>query len=110
MTKEEILSCHTSQKQEMVGRAGWEAEAGEVTDDTEMTLCVARGIIASPQDPVEEIGRQFMSWYQTGKSQRYVGSTIRNGPRCLYRDRRLREGPGHHLGAGMGEKWPETAV
>ncbi|NLM94842.1 MAG: ADP-ribosyl-[dinitrogen reductase] hydrolase [Firmicutes bacterium] len=74
MTREEILSRHGS-KREMVGGGWLGLKPGEVTDDTEMTLCVARGIIASPQDPVEEIGRQFMSWYQTDPKD--VGSTIR---------------------------------
>lgn len=36
-----------------------------MTDDTSMTLCVARGIIASPADPIEKIGEEFLGWYRT---------------------------------------------
>lgn len=74
MAREEILSRHGS-KREMVGGGWLGLQPGEVTDDTDMTLCVARGIIASPQDPVEEIGRQFLAWYQTDPKD--VGATIR---------------------------------
>lgn len=74
MSREEILSRHGS-KREMVGGGWLGLKPGEVTDDTEMTLCVARGIIANPQDPVEEIGRQFIAWYRTDPKD--VGSTIR---------------------------------
>jgi ADP-ribosyl-[dinitrogen reductase] hydrolase len=48
MSREEILSRHGS-KREMVGGGWLGLKPGEVTDDTEMTLCVARGIIANPQ-------------------------------------------------------------
>jgi len=56
---------------EMVGGGGW--EPGEWTDDTGMALCVAEGILASPDDPVEEIGKRFLEWRKTAKD---VGTTI----------------------------------
>jgi len=36
---------------------------GETTDDTAMTLSVARGILESPGDPMEAIGEHFLKWY-----------------------------------------------
>ena len=55
----------------MVGGGGW--APGEWTDDTGMALCVAEGILESPDDPVQAIGRRFIEWEKTAKD---VGSTI----------------------------------
>src|SRR5207237_1056119 len=46
---------------------------GEWTDDTGMTLCMAEGILASPNDPLSEVGLRFLEWQKTAKD---VGSTI----------------------------------
>jgi ADP-ribosyl-[dinitrogen reductase] hydrolase len=56
---------------DMVGGGPW--APGEWTDDTGMTLCVARGILANPADPVPVAGQQFLEWRRTAKD---VGSTI----------------------------------
>lgn len=56
---------------EMVGGGPW--KPGEWTDDTGMALCVAEGILANPDDPVEETGRRFLEWRKTAKD---VGGTI----------------------------------
>src|SRR3989441_2360721 len=56
---------------EMVGGGVW--APGEWTDDTGMALCVAEGILACPDDPVEETGRRFRAWSRTAKD---VGGTI----------------------------------
>ena len=56
---------------EMVGGGIW--EPGEWTDDTGMALCVAAGILTSPQDPVSEIGSRFLEWRESAKD---VGNTI----------------------------------
>lgn len=42
---------------------GWlELLPGEETDDTQMTLAVAKGIIANPNNPIDEIGLHFDAW------------------------------------------------
>lgn len=56
---------------DMVGGGCW--APGEWTDDTGMALCIAEGILASPDDPVEETGRRFLEWRETAKD---VGNTI----------------------------------
>src|SRR5882724_2533995 len=56
---------------EMVGGGPW--APGEWTDDTGMMLATAEGILAHPEDPVEEVGRRFLDWHKTAKD---VGSTI----------------------------------
>ncbi|WP_165859248.1 ADP-ribosylglycohydrolase family protein [Desulfofundulus salinus] len=50
---------------DMVGGGWLNLEPGEYTDDTQMTLTVARGILANPVSPIEEIGRRFIRWYQS---------------------------------------------
>lgn len=50
----------------MVG-GGWLSLApGEITDDTQMTICVAEGIVEAPDDPVPAIGRRFIAWADAG--------------------------------------------
>lgn len=61
---------------EIIGGGAWRLEPGEVTDDTMMTLCVAEGILENPRDPLEAIGAQFMSWYQTRPKD--IGNIIRH--------------------------------
>ena len=60
----------------IVGGGVWRLKPGEVTDDTEMTLCVARGILASPSDPIEKIGEEFIAWYNTNPKD--IGLIIRS--------------------------------
>ena len=56
---------------DLVGGGLW--RPGEWTDDTGMMLCLAEGILACPDDPVEEAGKRFLDWRRTAKD---VGSTI----------------------------------
>ncbi len=60
---------------EMLGGGWLSLEPGEVTDDTEMTLAVARGLCSSPDDPVPAVGQEFVRWFQSGP--RDVGNTVR---------------------------------
>ncbi len=58
---------------EMVGNGTW--APGEWTDDTAMTLGVARGILAgaSGEDEIERTGEGFLRWAPSAKD---IGSTI----------------------------------
>lgn len=62
LTKEEIKREYGLVK-EIVGGGVWNLEKGETTDDTAMTLAVAKGVLKNPNDPVEEIGEEFLKWY-----------------------------------------------
>ena len=73
MNKEEILRKH-GLVTEMIGGGWLKVVPGEVTDDTQMTLCVARGICRNPDNPVPEIGKEFIAWY-AGRPKD-VGATI----------------------------------
>lgn len=72
LTKDQLASLH-GRLEEMVGGGGHHWEPGEWTDDTGMTLCVAEGILETPGEPVEALGRRFIRWRRTAKD---VGSTI----------------------------------
>ncbi len=60
---------------DIIGGGVWELEAGEVTDDTMMTLCVAEGILDQPSAPIDAIGRQFLQWHQSDPKD--IGNIIR---------------------------------
>lgn len=60
---------------EMLASPERRLKPGETTDDTAMALAVAQGIIACPEDPIEEVGKLFLSWYyRDGKG---IGNQVR---------------------------------
>src|SRR4051812_5774867 len=65
------LEMHWGELTEMIGGGMW--EPGEWTDDIGMALCIAEGILACPEDPVEETGHRFLEWRRNAKD---VGGTI----------------------------------
>lgn len=64
LTKEEIEKRH-GVLVEISGGGCWGLEKGETTDDTAMTIAVARGILQNPVDPIGEIGKKFLAWYDS---------------------------------------------
>lgn len=58
---------------EMIGGGWLNVKPGEITDDTQMTIAVAKGIIENPDDPVPAIGKHFINWLCGGPKD--VGST-----------------------------------
>lgn len=59
---------------------GWlHLKAGQVTDDTEMSLCIARALTAAGGWDLEGIARQFAAWLKS--NPRDVGATCRRGIR-----------------------------
>lgn len=61
------------QHTEMAGGGWLNLQKGEWTDDTDLTLAVAEGIMENPDDPVPAIGRRFMTWLST--NPRDIGNT-----------------------------------
>ncbi|QQE81197.1 ADP-ribosylglycohydrolase family protein [Alicyclobacillus sp. SO9] len=56
---------------------GWlHLKPGETTDDTAMSLCVAEGILESPDNPIDAIGQAFLRWEATDPED--IGNTIRS--------------------------------
>ena len=72
MSAEEIQQRH-GYVTEMIGGGWLNVLPGEVTDDTQMTLCVGNGIIESPDDPVVAVGKRFIEWLRSGPKD--VGGT-----------------------------------
>ncbi|WP_199478443.1 ADP-ribosylglycohydrolase family protein [Peribacillus saganii] len=65
LTKDEIKKRYGYVK-EIIGGGCWNLAKGETTDDTAMTLAVARGILKNPAEAVEAIGEEFLKWYASG--------------------------------------------
>lgn len=64
MTAEEIQQKH-GRVTEMIGGGWLSLEPGQTTDDTDMTLAVAGGILEKPDLPYQAIGRRFIDWYRS---------------------------------------------
>lgn len=58
---------------EMIGGGWLSVKPGEITDDTQMTLAVAEGIVANPENPIEEVGARFIEWMRSGPKD--IGGT-----------------------------------
>ena len=61
MTEQEIEEQH-GYVHDMIGGGWLDVKPGEVTDDTQMTIAVAEGIIDNPRSPVESVGARFIEW------------------------------------------------
>jgi len=74
MTKKQIQEKYGVLR-DIIGGGWLNLRPGEWTDDTEMTLAVAEGIMDDHQNPVPQIGRRFLSWRATNPPD--IGNTIR---------------------------------
>lgn len=63
------------QLRDIIGGGWLNLTPGEWTDDTEMTLAVAEGILANPWEPVEHVGERFLEWTKTNPPD--IGNSIR---------------------------------
>ena len=84
---------------EIVGGGWLKLSPGQVTDDTEMTLCVARGIAHGGRWDLGEIADRFARWL-SGKPLD-VGATCRRGIERYIEHGRL-ESPPNEMAAGNG--------
>lgn len=64
---------------EMIGGGWLNVKPGEITDDTQMTIAVAKGIAENPDDPVAAVGKYFIEWYNSGPKD--IGCTCANAIR-----------------------------
>ncbi|KAF1084758.1 ADP-ribosyl-(dinitrogen reductase) glycohydrolase [Sporotomaculum syntrophicum] len=62
------------QLRDIVGGGWLNLAPGEWTDDTEMTLAVAEGVLMDPYAPISHVGERFLEWLNTNPSD--VGNTI----------------------------------
>lgn len=59
---------------EIIGGGFFKVKAGEITDDTSMTIAVARGILDEPIMPWRTIGNHFLKWYESNPKD--IGNTV----------------------------------
>ncbi len=60
---------------EIVGGGVFNLKPGTVTDDTDMTIAVAEGLLSNPLDPIEEIGNNWVKWYNSEPFD--IGNSVR---------------------------------
>jgi len=84
----EIFGVH----KEIVGGGWLDLAPGQVTDDTEMTLCVARAIMANDRWDLVGIADRFAQWFAGNPVD--VGATIRRGIERYLEYRQLHVPPG----------------
>lgn len=74
MSKDDIKRKYGYLK-DIIGGGCWDLKPGEVTDDTMMTIAVAEGIMDNPENPIEDIGKHFIEWYDNKPKD--IGNIIR---------------------------------
>jgi ADP-ribosyl-[dinitrogen reductase] hydrolase len=106
MTPGEIAARH-GRLAEMVGGGWLRLKPGQVTDDTEMTLCVARGVTTSGSWDLRVIAAEFANWLKSKPVD--VGDTCRRGIRNFMLKGQL-ESPPNQWDAGNGALMRMTPV
>lgn len=61
----------------MPGGGCWDLAPGQITDDGELTLCLARGLLHGGDDPLENIAGFYLDWLESPPFD--IGQTTRNG-------------------------------
>lgn len=74
MSKEQIQARYGTLR-DIVGGGWLNLRPGEWTDDTEMALAVAEGVIKDPENPVPHIGEGFLRWRAADPPD--IGGTVR---------------------------------
>jgi ADP-ribosylglycohydrolase len=59
----------------MPGGGVWNVAPGQITDDGELTLCLAQALCGNAQFPLEQIARNYASWMQSGPFDRGITTT-----------------------------------
>ena len=80
MTAGEIVAKH-GRVTEMLGGGWLRLKPGQVTDDTEMSRCVARGVVRAGGWSRDAVAREFAAWLRSKPID--VGDTCRRGIRAF---------------------------
>jgi len=106
MTPGEIAAKY-GRLDEMVGGGWLRLKPGQITDDTEMTLCLARGIVNSGTWDLRAIADEFAGWLKSRPID--VGDTCRRGIRNFMLKGELETAP-NQWDAGNGALMRVTPV
>lgn len=68
----------------MPGGGVWNIAPGQITDDGELTLCLAHALAGQPNFEIELIARQYAAWIESHPFD--VGITTRTSLGCFLRD------------------------
>jgi ADP-ribosyl-[dinitrogen reductase] hydrolase len=98
MTPGEIRATHGVHR-DLVGGGWLHLKPGRVTDDTEMSLCIARSIAAEGHLDPKAVADRFVAWMRAGPVD--IGSTVRKGIRRYLLEGTL-EGPPNTGDGGNG--------
>ncbi|KAA0891780.1 ADP-ribosyl-[dinitrogen reductase] hydrolase [Oryzomonas rubra] len=98
MTASEIAAKYGTFK-EIIGGGWLRLKPGQVTDDTEMALCIARAIVENQGWSVEKIAHNFAAWLKSRPVD--CGDTCRKGIRAYMLNGTL-ESPPNEWDAGNG--------
>jgi ADP-ribosyl-[dinitrogen reductase] hydrolase len=75
ISREEIAAAHPDGLREFIG-GGWLAlEPGEITDDTQMTLALARSLAEHPELDMQDVVARFLEW--SASKPKDIGLTTR---------------------------------
>jgi ADP-ribosyl-[dinitrogen reductase] hydrolase len=75
MSRDEIARQH-GQLREIVGGGWLKLPKGEVTDDTQMALCIARSLAERGAFDADDIATRFVEWYRSNPPD--IGNTTRD--------------------------------
>ena len=98
MTAPEIAAKYGTFRE--IAGGGWlRLKPGQVTDDTELALCIARAIVTNQGWSIEAVARNFAAWLKSRPVD--CGDTCRRGIRAFMLNGRL-ESPPNEWDAGNG--------
>ncbi len=98
MTPGEIRSRFKVHRK-MIGGGWLNVKAGQVTDDTEMSLCIARALVSAGKWDLQGIADHFVAWMRSKPID--IGSTCRKGIRAYMLKGQL-QAPYNEWDAGNG--------
>ncbi|MCO5177865.1 MAG: ADP-ribosylglycohydrolase family protein [Thermomicrobiales bacterium] len=77
----EAIAATIGVHREIVGGGWLHLPAGEVTDDTQMALCIARSIVEQQRFDPDDIAARFVEWYRSDPKD--IGNTTRHALQLL---------------------------
>lgn len=74
---------------DIIGGGPFKFKPGEVTDDTDMAICVSKGIVSNYKNPIPEIGKEFIKWLESNPKD--IGMTVRSSLLYFYETKNWEE-------------------
>ncbi|MCC6703523.1 MAG: ADP-ribosylglycohydrolase family protein [Thermomicrobiales bacterium] len=108
LSREDIATQHPDGLRDFIGGGWLELFPGEITDDTQMTLAIARSLAERDDVDMEDIGRRFVAWADGDPKD--IGLTTRAAIEALRRGIDWREAGTHVSGYASGNAAGNGAV